>query len=97
LFDICTQLELAIEVLIESGRATDATNALGILEGFVQTIIIEEQGPVTQTVTGIFNCLEESWLPIAFPDTTTPPGNGIVGPSSLSNLQIPSSSLGMIH
>ena len=57
------------------------------------------EGPVTQTVTGIFNCLEESWVPIAFPDTTTPPPStdGIVGPIGLSSLQIPSSSLGMIH
>ena len=37
--------------------------------------------PTTQSVAGIFNCLEESWLPIAFPDTPPPPpGIGIVGP-----------------
>jgi hypothetical protein len=93
LFDICTQLELAVQFLIDGGLTPE--EALDAIEA----IVLEEinpNSPQGQVVVGIFNCLKESWIPIAFPDAQPPP-NGILGPSSLSSLQIPSSWLGMLH
>ena len=98
LFDICTQLELAIEVLIESGEADTAVEALGILEGIVDAIVRGPPGnnPQGEVVAGIFNCLEESWLPIAFPEITPPP-SGLQSPLSFSGLQSLSNPFSDIH
>ena len=94
LFDICTQLTLAIQFLIDTVDLTPV-EALALIEEIALDAV--NPTPIEQVIEGIFNCLEESWLPIAFPDAQPPP-NGILGPSSLSSsLQIPSSWLGMLH
>jgi hypothetical protein len=93
LFDICKQLELAIEVL----AGPDPTQAkiiaaLQLLGDAVESDV--GGGPDSQVVAGIIACLIESWIPTAFPETTSPPGNDILDTLSFSS---PSSSSGMIH
>ena len=83
LFDICKQLELAVQFLIDGGLTSE--EALDSIEAMVLEEI-NPNSPQGQTVAGIFNCLEESWLPIAFPEVTPPP-SGLQSPLSFSNLQ----------
>ena len=97
LFDICTQLELAIEV----NAGSDPTQAEAIAElqeigDLVQDIVKGPAGnnPQGEVAAGIIACLIESWIPTAFPETTPPPGNDILGTLSFNS---PSSSSGMIH
>ncbi len=60
------------------------------------TRVISPNSPQGQVVAAIFNCLEESWLPIAFPEIPPPP-SGLQSPLSFSGLQSLSNPFSDIH
>lgn len=94
LFDICAQLDLALQFLVSLGLTPTAA-ALGGMEGEVL-----DQTPTNEdrVVVGLFNCLEESLLPALFPDTPQPPAaDGLQSPLSFSSLQLPSSQFSNIQ
>ena len=79
LFDICKQLTLALEFLVSTGAPPQA--ALFQIEFSIYThpvsvFLIPPGTPAGQIVEGIFDCLEESFLPVLF---STPPPNGSGG------------------
>ena len=84
LFDICTQLDLALQYLVDT-RGEDPTDALGIIE---DAVLLQTQPPEDEIVVGVFNCLEESLLPSLFPDTppTLTLTDGLQSPLSFSDM-----------
>ncbi len=90
LFEICEQLDLALRYLVSTGLTPQ--QALDTIETLV---LADTPTDVDRVVVGLFDCFAEDLLPALFPDT--PPPAGISGPVGISSLQIPSTSLGMIH
>lgn len=71
LFDLCEQLDNAIAELIDTD--TDASEALDEIGDAVQEILNPaENAPVSEIAEAIIDCLQESFIPVAFPPTTTP-------------------------
>ncbi len=93
LFDICAQLDLALQFIVSLGDSP--TDALGVIE---DGVLGQTQPSEDRVVIGLFNCLEESLLPALFPDTPQPPTtDGIQSPLSFSSLQSPSSTFSNIQ
>ena len=68
LFDICEQLELALEYLVSTGLTP--TNALAVIEQHVN-LNQDIRGFTFRILLGMLECFEESLLPVLFPSTTT--------------------------
>ena len=92
LFDICAQLDLALQFIVSLGDSP--TDALGVIE---DGVLGQTQPSEDRVVIGLFNCLEESLLPALFPDTPPPTIDGIQSPLSFSSLQSPSSTFSNIQ
>jgi hypothetical protein len=76
LFDICTQLDLVVQYI--AGRDPSQADLITVLEEIEDIILtlpggINPNSPEGQAVAGIINCLIETWLPVTFPTTPTPP------------------------
>ena len=76
LFEICKQLELALELRVSTGESIDPETALEEIELDTLDGIPNNQDNqnVRSTVMSLFDCFEEALLPLLFPDFQ--PGDG---------------------
>ena len=68
LFEICQQLELALEFSTPTNTLAQAITSLATIE---LTSLLGSNEEVDEDIMAIFDCFEESLLPALFPSTTT--------------------------